>query len=323
MGANHPSSADRVAYVNGALVPEREASISIRDRGFVYGDCVFDTARTFDGRLFELERHVDRLWESLAYVMIPPPMSKAEMAAAHERLVEANRPALRAGEDYWVMVRVSAGLQTLDGEPPWSDGPWRDGPTVVIDCAPLPLRARARFFVDGVEMAVAARRRIAPEALSPNAKTNNYLNMMLAQREVAANNPNAWALMLDHEGNLAEGAGCNLFVVKNGVAHTPRRDFVLNGISRQIAIEICRDIGVPIVEDTVSTHLGAVAEEAFITSTSLCACPVKSIDGRVYSAGAPGPVTARIMAAFAERVGLDYVAQYKRFLGNAPGGAGL
>lgn len=301
---------ERLVWIDGALVPEHAASVSVRDLGLVYGDAVFDTARTFGGRIFRLAEHIERLWDSLAYVRIDPGMTRAEMSAATEALVAANAPALRPGEDWWVTQRVTAGRQHLDGEP--NPAP---GATVIIDVVPLPLRARAPYFRDGIPAVIAARRKIAPDALSPRAKTTNYLNMQLAQREVSAQAPGAWALMLDAAGDIAEGAGCNFFVVKDGAVLTPPADFVLPGVSRQVVIELCAGLGIPCREARVPRHLALTADEAFFTSTSLCACPVASLDGRRYPAGVPGPVTRRIMEAFAAHVGFDYVAQYLRFLG--------
>lgn len=308
----------RYAYVNGDVVPESEARVSIRDLGFVYGDAVFDTARTFGGRIFRLEQHMDRLYESLKYARIDPGLSKAEMMAATESLLAKNLPALRDGEDYWVTQRISGGVKAPDGEPiP------QEGATVVIECMPIPLRARAAMFRDGIEAQVAHRRRIAPEALSPNVKSNNYLNLMIAQKEVAALNPAAWALLMDPEGNIAEGAGCNFFIVKNGVVMTPTTEFVLNGVSRQVTLELCERLGIEARECAIPLQAAVTADEAFFTSTSLCICPTKSLNGLDYEAGAPGPVTSRLMDAFAEEAGYDYVAQYLRFLGNAPVRTGL
>lgn len=309
---------DRLAYVNGRIAPEAESFVSISDKGWVYGDAVFDTARTFGGKVFRLAEHIDRLYESLAYARIDPGMSKAEMAAATEDLVTQNLPFLPEGEDFWVTQRVSSGIRGLDGAPPPNSGA-----TVVIDCAPLPLRARASFFRDGAAAAIPARRRVPPEALSPNVKSNNYLNMMIAQREVDATAAGAWALMLDRNGDIAEGPGCNYFVVKNGVVHTPTRDFVLAGISRQVVIELCAKIGVECREETVQVQRAMTGDEAFFTSTSLCACPIATINGHAYPAGVPGPVTKRLMDAFSEEVGYDYVGQYLRFLGTGASGTGI
>lgn len=309
---------ERLAFVNGDIAPESAPLISIRDKGWVYGDAVFDTARTFGGDLFRLEAHVDRLYESLDYARIDPGMTKREMIAATEDIVARNLPLLGEGEDYWVTQRISSGLKFGDGEPASNQGA-----TVVIDCAPLPLRARASFFVDGAPAAIPARRRVPPEALSPNVKSNNYLNMMIAQREVDATAPGAWALMLDRNGDIAEGPGCNYFVVKDGVVYTPPRDFVLAGISRQVTIELCARLGIECVEGTVQVQRAMTGEEAFFTSTSLCICPISTINGRAYPAAIPGPVTKRLMDAFAEEVGFDYVGQYLRFLGRGPTGSGI
>ncbi len=308
----------RVVYLNGKLVPQEDATVHIHDRGFVMADGVFDTLRTFKGELFRLEEHIDRLIDSLSYVRIESGMSRADWAEATEKVVAANRPSLPEGEDYWVTQRVTSGRHYYYNPPAEPTGP-----TIVIDCVPIPFRARAPYFAQGVDMVLAARRRIPPEALSPNAKTLNYLNMMLAQREVEATSPGRWALMADKNGNLAEGAGCNIFFVKNGKVHTPGTEFVLAGISRAVTIELCDKLGLELVEGDVSPHLGATADEAFLTSTSLCVCPVKSLNGKDYPAGVPGPVTRRLMEAFSDLVGMDYAGQYLRFLTNEPPSTGL
>ncbi|MFT5401028.1 MAG: branched-chain amino acid aminotransferase [Gammaproteobacteria bacterium] len=307
----------RTVYVNGEFIPEDEATISIRDMGFIYGDGVFDTARTFNGKLFRLEEHIDRLFESLTYTRIDPGLSKQEFITATQRVVDENQSKLRPGEDYWVTQRVSTGLQYLDGETNAYDGS-----TVVIDCVPLPLRARANFFTRGIPVAIAKRPKIAPAALSPNAKTCNYLNMMLAQRELNDSHPGAWALMLDPHGNIAEGAGCNLFTVKDGVVYTPTTEFILSGISRSVVIELCKELGIEVRETTLTVESALAAGEAFFTSTSLCVCPLASLNGQPYAAS-PGPVTERITRAFAELVDFDFVAQYRQFAGGDASTTGL
>lgn len=309
---------DRIAYLNGEFLPEGDAKVSIRDAGVVYGDGVFDTARTFDGKLFRMKEHVDRLFESLAYVRINPGMTKQEMLEATDRLVAENNKVLRKGEDWWVTIRVTSGQQSFDGEVPANTGA-----TVMIDSVPLPLRARANYFRDGIKAVVPGRRRVAPDALSPNAKTNNYMNVMLAQREVAATSPGAWALMLDPNGDMAEGPGSNFFIVKNGVVHTPTKEFVLAGVSRAVVIELCAKLGIECREETVPLHAAMVADEAFFTSTSLCACPVSHLNGAAYPSAVPGPVTKRIMAGFADLVGYDYVGQYLQFAGGGGANAGI
>lgn len=292
----------RLAYVNGEFLAESQATVSVRDKGLVYGDCVFDTARTFGGKLFRLDAHLDRLYRNLELARIEPGIKQAELAEITMELVERNLAYLRAGEDYWVTQRITAGQQQLDGEV--SE---RSGPTVIVDCIPLPLRARAKYFANGIETVLADRPRVSPDALSANIKSNNYLNMMLAQREVQAEHPNAWALMCDENGNLAEGAGCNFFIVRDGVVKTPSAKYVLDGVSRQVVIEICQNSSVPFEECTLSMEDTLEADESFFTSTSLCICPVRSINGKQPGRIIPGPVTQLITDVFKQNVGFDFV----------------
>ena len=313
-----PAQPERLVFIDGNMVPESRGKISFRDLGLIYGEAVFDTSRTFGGRLFRLADHIDRLYESLTYARIDPGMTKSEMIAATEALVAENVKVLREGEDYWVTQRITAGIRALDGEPETATGS-----TVIIECTPLPLRSRARYFRDGIDAVVSARPKIAPEALSPQAKTTNYLNMMLAQAEASAGRPGTWAIQPDKNGNLAEGAGNNVFFVKKGVVHTPTDAYVLPGVSRSVVIEICRDLRIPLVEADVSLHLAMTADEAFFTSTSLCVCPVRSLNGVAYPADVPGPVTQRIMEAFRDMAQFDFVAQYVRFVTDAPVRGGI
>lgn len=295
---------ERTVYLNGEFLPESRALLSFRDAGFVYGDAVFDTARTFNGVLFRLRDHVDRLFSSLAYCRIAISMDRDEIAEVTEQVVARNRPLLGPNEDYWVSQRISSGPVPLDGEPPI-----QDGPTVVIECTPLPLRARAPMFRDGIDAVTAPLKRIPPDALSPNAKMNNYMNAVLSQREVSAIHPGAWALQLDRNGNIAEGIGCNVFFVIDGVIHTPREEFILPGVTRAVVIDLARKSGFEVVETDVSLHRASIATEAFFTSTSLCVCPLRSLNGRSYL-GHAGPVAKQLMALFSDEVGMDFAAQY-------------
>lgn len=308
---------ERVVYLNGEIVPESRALLSFRDTGFVYGDAVFDTGRTFGGKGFQLKEHIDRLYETLTYVRIDPGMSKEEMLAKTEEVLAINAQLLGPDEDYWVTQRVSRGISPVDGEVPE-----RDGATVLIECMPLPLRARAGMFRDGIDAVVSSLKRTPPSALSPNAKTNNYMNMMLAQREVASYAPGAWAVLLDETGNICEGAGCNIFVVKNGTVYTPSTDYILDGITRQAAIALCRKADIPLVERPLSLHNVAIADEAFFTSTSLCICPLRSFNGQKFGA-APGRVTKSLMDGFSKMVGYDYVGQYLKHLSDDEVGTGF
>ncbi len=298
--ANH-----RVAYFNGRIVPEREVVLPFRDRGFKYGDAAFDMTRTFEGRPFKLREHVERLYRSLRYLRIDPGLAPAEMVAASEEVLARNRHFLTPETDYWLGQRVSRGVDAI-GDEGWD----HIGPNVIVECIPLPLKGRARLFRDGIDIVVPATRRTPPDALSPRAKTHNYLNLIAADLEAKAQDPEAWSVLLDSAGNLAEGIGSNIFLVRGGEVMTPRERFVLPGISRETIIELCGALGIACGEADLDMFDAATADEIFMTSTSLCICPVRSIAGRALPPPIPGPVTRRLSQAYAESVGCDFVAQY-------------
>ena len=299
----------RVAYFNGNYVPEREVVIPFRDRGFKYGDAAFDMTRTFEGRIFKIEEHVARFYRSLRYLKIDPGLSQAEMVAISNEVLERNRHFLTPDTDFWIGQRVSRGVDAV-GDEGWD----QSGPTVIVECIPLPLKARARLFRDGIDIVVPATRRTAPDMLSPRAKTHNYLNLIMADLEAKAQDKEAWSVLLDAQGHLAEGIGSNLFLVRDGEVLTPRERFVLPGISRATVIELCGELGIPCHEADLDLYDSATADEAFMSSTSLCLCPVRSIGGRALPTPVPGPITQRLTEAYAKSVGCDFVAQYLKHL---------
>ena len=296
----------RVAWFNGRFVRESEVVIPFRDQGFLRGDAVFDMTRSFNGKAFRIEEHVARLYRSLKYLDIDPGLSQAEMAAVSDEVLARNRHLLGPGEDYWLAQRISRGVGRVPGDN-WD----HYGPNVIVDCVPLPLRERARHFRDGIDVVTPSLRRTPPDSLSPRAKMHQYLNLVLADREVKAQNPDAWAVLLDVNGNLAEGQGSNIFLVRDGRLTTPRERFVLPGVSRQATIDLACQLGIPFAEQDLDLYDAYTADECFLTSTSLCICGVRSLNGRTFGAGrVPGPITQRLIDAYGEMVGCDFVAQY-------------
>ena len=293
---------ERIAYVNGEIVPESRATVSINDVGFLYGDAVFDTTRTFNGVIFRLSEHLDRFYSSLKYMRIDPGMTKREMADVTMRVLDHNLKLRGENEDYWVSQRVSRGSRTPKG---------LTRPTVVIECFPLPLRARAPLYRDGLQLVTPSIRRTPPESQSPRAKVHNYVNIVQADLEVKAQNADAAALMLDVNGNLCEGMGANIFLVRDGEIYTPREQYILAGISRSVAVELAHELAIPVHETDLDLYDAYTADEVFVTSTSYCICPVASVNGSAPSnSGIPGPVTGRLMDAYSGLVGMDFAAQY-------------
>ena len=304
------TTSERFAYHNGRFVPEREVLVPFRDRGFKYGDAVFDTTRTFGHRVFKLREHVDRLYRSLRYLRIDAGIAAARMVEITEEVLRRNLPLLEPDDDYWVTQRVSRGLDASD-RAIWG----QDGATVIVECVPLPLRQRATLFRDGIRVLVPSVRRTPPEALSPRTKTHNYLNVIAGDLEVKSRDPEAWAILLDVHGNLAEGTGSNIFLVRGGTLFTPREQFVLAGISRETVIELARESGLTVIEKDLDLFDAYTADEAFLTSTSLCICPVQSVNGVSIGGGRlPGPVTRQLTDAYRRLVDHDFVAQYLKRL---------
>ncbi len=293
---------ERVAYFNGEIVAESEVLVPFRDRGFIFGDAVFDVTRTFGHRIYKLEQHLERFYRSMRYLQLDPRLELAELASITEEVLERNLVLLDPDDDYWVTQRVSRG------------GP--DGPTVIVECAPLPLAARAHLYRDGVRVVVPSLRRVPPESLSPRAKTHNYLTLIAADLEVKGVQQDAWAILLDTNGNLSEGLGSNIFLISNGVVTTPQERYVLPGISRQTVMELAEELGLALLEKDLDLFDAYNADEAFLSSTSLCICPVQSINGRRFShSSVPGPLTKALSDAYTKSVGFDFVQQYTRHLG--------
>lgn len=303
-------SNERVVYINGKIVPESRAMISFRDRSFKYGDGAFDMTRTFGHHIFKLDEHLKRFYKSLKYLQMDPGMSLGKMKEISEEVLARNIHLLGEGEDYWVAQRVSRGVEPVGG-----DIHEAAEPTVVIECTPLPFKARAHYFRDGMEVVIPSTRRTAPDSLTPRAKTHNYMNLMIAHEEVRRQNVNAWAILLDVNGNLCEGVGSNIFIVEDGVVYTPEDRFVLCGVSRQTAIDLAEAQGLKVVRKDLDLYDAYTADEAFITSTSFCIVPVNSFNGIEVGDGAiPGPITKRITDAYIKFVNHDFVGQYLNHL---------
>lgn len=301
---NASSSQENVVFFNGQLTPERDVGIPIRDRGFIYGDAVFDATRTFNGKTFRLREHINRLYNSLKYLRLDPGMSPDEMERWSLEVVKHNYPLLPAGQDMWVMQRISRGVESTE---PGAEL----RPTVLIESHAIPFARRASLYRDGIQVVTPSVPRIPPRFLSPRAKTHNYLNLIMGELEVQDTDPNAWAVLLDEAGNLTEGRGSNLFLVKDGTVATPQGRFVLEGITRGVVMELATGLDLAVSETDLDLYDAYTADEAFLTSTSLCICPIGKINGATVGEGAvPGPITQRLMAAFSDLAGMDYVEQY-------------
>ena len=286
-------------YLNGEILEESQARISPFDRGFMWGDGVYEITPCFSGRLFRLPDHLDRLYRSLRYVRIDPGMSREEMEKATLALLEANLSRLVEEVFYRVGHWVTRGMDS-------SSMAARDaGPsTVCIFWRPVHVETFAHFYKEGVKLTVVPTRRVPPECIETRAKVTSKMNQILAELDADASG--ALSLMLDIYGNVAENSVANFFIVRDGVLWTPPQRNILEGITRKVVFELASRLGIPLEERNFTVYDVAQAEEFFLASSARCALPVRQVDGFRPKASVPGSITRRLMEAFVEETGFDF-----------------
>ncbi len=277
-------------YVNGEFVAHDEARISVFDRGFLYGDGVFEGIRAYGGRVFRLEQHLARLYRGAKAILLDMPMTQAEM---QETVVECVR---RNGHsDAYIRLVVSRGSGDLGLDP----RNCRTKATVVIIVDRLALYPK-EAYENGLDVITCFTRRNLPAALNPEVKSLNYLNNILAKIEVGRAGAHE-GLMLNHLGYVAEATGDNIFLVRNGRIITPPvHSGILEGITREVVFELAGMMNVPLLEDNVTLYQVYTADECFMTGTAAEIVPVARVDGRVIGDGKAGPITKRLMERFKE-----------------------
>ena len=290
-------------WLNGDYVPRDEARIPMTDRGFRLGDVVFDTSRTFDGAVFKLRDHLDRLYRSLKYVRIEPELSIDEMERLTLEVVERNESLRRELNDDYMITQIVTGGDGRRGD---------SEPSVSIWIDPLGAPRWAPAYSGGAHAVIPKTRAYPSESLDPKVKHYSRLNFVLAEMEAADVDPDALPVLLDMDGKVSEGTGANFFVVTGGTLRTPRDNSTLQGVSRMTVMEIADTLGIPAVEDDLQPYDLYTADEAFFCSTPYCILPVGRIDNRQVGDDAPGPITNQLLAAWSERAGLDIVDQLRR-----------
>ena len=273
-------------YVNGAIGDEGSAVVSIFDRGFLYGDSVYEVLRTAGGRPVDFDRHLDRLARSASSIMLSLPDQARIRGAVGETLAAAGNP-----ESYIrIVVTRGAGRIALDLDAAGT-------PSLIVIVADLKM-PRAELYTDGAVIAIVGVERTSRRAVDPAVKSGNYLNSILALAE--AQRRGAYeALMLGPDGRVAEGSTSNVFAVRGGELTTPTLTTgILAGITRQRVIELAGAAGLAAGEGDLYPDDLRAADEVFITSSIRGVMPVSQVDDRTISTGAPGPITTQLMAAW-------------------------
>lgn len=273
--------------INGELFEKEDAKISVYDHGLLYGDGVFEGMRAYGGKVFKLDAHLVRLYESARAIALPIPITAAEMAEEVYRTLRVNRL-----EDSYIRLVVTRGSGSLGLDPNRCSHP-----QVIVITDHIALYPPARYR-DGMEIVTASTMRNHPAALSPRIKSLNYLNNILAKLEGLRAGCDE-ALMLNHKGEVAECTGDNIFIVKHGELFTPPTDAgILEGITRNAVIELAHRLEIPTAEKTLVRHDVYVADECFLTGSAAEVISVTKVDDRVIGAGVPGPITQRLSEAF-------------------------
>jgi branched-chain amino acid aminotransferase len=274
-------------YIDGQYYPKSEAKISVYDHGFLYGDGVFEGIREYNGVVFKLKEHVDRLYRSAHAIMLQIPLTKEEMIKAVVETLRKNKM-----KDSYIRLIVSRGVGDLGLDPRKCPRP-----TVIIITDTINIKAGNAKEV-GITTMFSWVRRNPVDATTHEIKSLNYLNSVLAKIEANACGVDE-AICLESNGYIAEGVGENVFIVKNGEIFTPPTSTgALAGITADVVAELCAKLGIDLIITNLTPFMLFTADEAFFTGTAMEMVPIREVNKRIIGDGKPGPVTKKLMVAF-------------------------
>src|SRR6266705_3614700 len=278
-------------YIDGKFYSEANAKVSVFDHGLLYGDGIFEGIRFYSGRVFRLEEHLERLWDSARSICLDIPMTRQKMTEALLETIRQNH--LRDG---YIRLVVTRGVGNLGLNPEQCKNP-----SVIIIAATIALY-HEDFYRNGLSIVTVATRRSNPASLNPAVKSLNYLNNVMARIEANLASADE-ALMLNDAGNVAECTADNVFIIKRGQIFTPPTTAgALQGITRSVVSDIAGEFDSKVIEADFTRHDIFVAGECFLTGTAAEIVPVVKADGRIIGNGKPGPITTRIIARFREMI---------------------
>lgn len=281
-------------YMNDGLVEQSEAKVSVFDHGLLYGDGIFEGIRLYNGCVFKLEEHLERLEYSAKAIMLKMPWSRKEISDAVRETCSANNL-----KDGYIRLVVTRGVGSLGLSIKNCDSP-----QLIIIADSIQLYPQ-EFYDNGLKIITVPTRRCNPAALPPTVKSLNYLNNILAKIE-AQHLGYLEAIMLNDQGYVAECTGDNVFIIHKGELITPSASAgALKGITRDTALEIADELGIPWREANMTRYDVWVADELFLTGTAAEIIPIVEVDARPIGDGKPGPITAKFLESFRRRVVLE------------------
>jgi branched-chain amino acid aminotransferase len=283
--------AEPTVFLNGLSMPLSSARVSVVDRGFSYGDGLFETMRSYNGNIFRLDAHLERLYQSLDAIYLKLPMTIGELKfAVRETLIKNGQP------DCMIRLTVSRGDQTAG----FHINP-DAAPTLVIIVKPLEVLPK-EWCERGIKISLFPNTAQKVGGLSRSVKSCNFLSNILI-REQARRQNSAEGIMMDDQGRITDGTTSNVFIVKDGILMTPTiNENVLPGITRQAVLDIAARLGIPVAPQNIIAENIYYAEEVFITNSRVEILPVQKVDDRTIGSAGPGPITRRLHAEFLKTV---------------------
>jgi branched-chain amino acid aminotransferase len=302
----------RVVFMNGELIPENQANISIYDSALMFGDMIFEMTRSFNKQQFKLREHLERLYSGIKVLRIPLKMTIDEMEKHCYEVIEANEITFESNDEHRLMIDVTRGILGL------YDGVvgTHSGPNVIIADFPLrwTVQHNAHQYDEGLEVIIPSQRAIPAELLDPKIKNRSRIHYLMANIEVSNyQGNNVWALLLDTDGYVAEGTGANFFIIKEGVIYTPEARNILRGISRDYIFTLSDELGITCIEKNIELFDVLTADESFFTSTPYCMLPVVRCQGVDIGSGSVGPIFQLLLKTWSKNVGVDIVGQIKQY----------
>ena len=297
------------AYLNGRRVPLSQAAVSVFDGGFVQGTTVAEQLRTFGGKLFQLDLHLQRLARSLEIIGVDPGISLEELGRIATELAAENHALLSPGEDLGVTIFITPGIYPAYA----AQGAGR-GPTVCVHAQPVPLAQIADLYRNGQSLVVTDVMQIPRACWPPELKCRSRMHYYLADRRAGEIEPGARALLLDEEGFITEASTANILLYERdrGLV-SPPREKILPGVTVAVVEELANKLGVAFSHRDITPDEAVKADEILLCSTSPCVWSVIRLNGQPISGGQPGPLAAKLRAAWSAMVGVDIDEQARRF----------
>ena len=304
-------SSGRVIWMNGELIPEAEAKISVYDSALMFGDMVFEMTRSFGKQQFKLREHLERLYAGLKILRIPLEMTIDEMERHCQETIEANDPLFSRDDEHRLMIDISRGIlgiyQAVEG--------LRKGPNIII--ADFPLRwtvvGMGHLFDSGINAVITSQRAIPATLMDPKVKNRSRIHYLMANIEASNfSGEDNWPLLLDPDGFIAEGTGDNFFIIKNNTIISPEPRNILRGVSRAYILEeLAPQLGMPVVEKNIDPYDVYTADEAFMSGTPFCMLPVTQLNGLLIGNGQVGKRFKALLGCWSQNIGIDIEAQIK------------